>query len=158
MISKAAVLNSRAEILKEKYMRRTANRKKQKKQAADKNLPCQKNDRAVIKIEDIGSGGEGIGFLKISEQQDSDTDTVKVKDTQIINAVETIDSGAENGIKKPVKKGFAIFVKDAVPGDTIEVTVTKVTSRYAYGHLDRILEPSPFRVQPRCPIAKTRKK
>ena len=136
-------------------MRRSTNRKKQKKQAPDKNLPCQKNDRAVIKIEDIGSGGEGIGFLKISEQQDSDTDTVKVKDTQIINAVETIDSGAENGIKKPVKKGFAIFVKDAVPGDTIEVTVTKVTSRYAYGHLDRILEPSPFRVQPRCPIAKT---
>ena len=98
MISKAAVLNSRAEILKEKYMRRTANRKKQKKQAADKNLPCQKNDRAVIKIEDIGSGGEGIGFLKISEQQqDSDTDTVKVTDTQIINAAEAIDAGAEKG-------------------------------------------------------------
>ena len=162
MISKAAVLNSCAEILKEEYMRRAANRKKQKKQAADKNLPCQKNDRAVIKIEDIGSGGEGIGFLKISEQQqDSDTDTVKVTgtdtdtDTQIINAAEAIDAGAEKGKKKNEKKGFAIFVKDAVPGDTIEVTVTKVTSHYAYGHLDRILEPSPFRVQPRCPIAKT---
>lgn len=158
MISKAAVLNSRAEILKEKYMRRAANRKKQKKQATDKNLPCQKNDRAVIKIEDIGSGGEGIGFLKISEQQqDSDTDTVKVTitDTQVINTAEAIDKGEEKGKKKPVKKGFAIFVKDAVPGDTIEVTVTKVTSHYAYGHLDRIQEPSPFRVQPRCPIAKT---
>ena len=158
MISKAAVLNSRAEILKEEYMRRAASRKKQKRQAPDKNLPCQKNDRAVIKIEDIGSGGEGIGFLKISEQQqDSDTDTVKVTvtDTQVINTAEAIDAGAEKGKKKPVKKGFAIFVKDAVPGDTIEVTVTKVTSRYAYGHLDRILEPSPFRVQPRCPIAKT---
>ena len=35
------------------------------------------------------------------------------------------------------------------------MTVTKVTSRYAYGHLDRILEPSPFRVEPRCPIART---
>ena len=158
MISKAAVLNSRAEILKEEYMRRAASRKKQKRQAPDKNLPCQKNDRAVIKIEDIGSGGEGIGFLKISEQQqDSDTDTVKVTitDTQVINTAEAIDKGEEKGKKKPVKKGFAIFVKDAVPGDTIEVTVTKVTSRYAYGHLDRILEPSPFRVQPRCPIAKT---
>ena len=158
MISNAAVLNSRAEILKEKYMRRATNRKKQKKQAADKNLPCQKNDRAVIKIEDIGSGGEGIGFLKISEQQqDSDTDTVNVtvSDTQKINAANAIGAGAENGKKKTVKKGFAIFVKDAVPGDTIEVTVTKVTSRYAYGHLDRILEPSPFRVEARCPIAKT---
>ena len=112
----------------------------------------------MIKIEDIGSGGEGIGFLKISEQQqDSDTDTVNVtvSDTQKINAANAIGAGAENGKKKTVKKGFAIFVKDAVPGDTIEVTVTKVTSRYAYGHLDRILEPSPFRVEARCPIAKT---
>ena len=101
MISNAAVLNSRAEILKEKYMRRATNRKKQKKQAADKNLPCQKNDRAVIKIEDIGSGGEGIGFLKISEQHlDRDTDT----DTQIINTAEAIDARAENGKKKTLKK------------------------------------------------------
>ena len=113
MISKAAVLNSRAEILKEKYMRRAASRKKQKKQAADKNLPCQKNDRAVIKIEDIGSGGEGIGFLKISEQQqDSDTDTVKVTDTQIINAAEAIDDCRSNrcrgreGEKEACEKGL----------------------------------------------------
>lgn len=132
-------------------MRRGTNRKKQKHQASVKNLPCQKNDRAVIKIEDIGSGGEGIGFLKISEQR-QDTDS---QDTNVIDAIDTIDAGAELREKKPVKKGFAIFVKDAVPGDTIEVTVTKVTSRYAYGHLDRILEPSPFRVEPRCPIAKT---
>ena len=128
-------------------MRRAANRKRQKQQAPAGNLPCQKNDRAVVKIEDIGSGGEGIGFLKISQQQ--------VSDTQKTEGVDATAAGAEGSQKKPAKKGFAIFVKDAVPGDTIEVTVTKVTSRYAYGHLDRILEPSPFRVEPRCPIAKT---
>ena len=128
-------------------MRRAAKRKRQKQQAPAGNLPCQKNDRAVVKIEDIGSGGEGIGFLKISQQQ--------VSDTQKTEGVDATAAGAEGSQKKPAKKGFAIFVKDAVPGDTIEVTVTKVTSRYAYGHLDRILEPSPFRVEPRCPIAKT---
>ena len=150
-------------------MRRGTNRKKQKNQAYAKNLPCQKNDRAVIKIVDIGSGGEGIGFLKISDEI-QDTDIEKDKDKNI-NADKYIDidfdinkekdrdrdqdTGAETGKKKPAKNGFAIFVKDAVPGDTIEVTLTKVTSRYAYGHLDRILEPSPFRVEPRCPIART---
>ena len=150
-------------------MRRGTNRKKQKNQASAKNLPCQKNDRAVIKIVDIGSGGEGIGFLKISDEI-QDTDIEKDKDKNI-NADKYIDidfdinkekdrdrdqdTGAETGKKKPAKNGFAIFVKDAVPGDTIEVTLTKVTSRYAYGHLDRILEPSPFRVEPRCPIART---
>jgi len=160
-------------------MRRGTNRKKQKSQASAKNLPCQKNDRAVIKIVDIGSGGEGIGFLKISDEI-QDTDTEKDKDrNKNINADKYTDidsdinkekdrdwnqdqkqdrnkdTGAGTGKKKPAKKGFAIFVKDAVPGDTIEMTVTKVTSRYAYGHLDRILEPSPFRVEPRCPIART---
>ncbi len=150
-------------------MRRGTNRKKQKNQASAKNLPCQKNDRAVIKIVDIGSGGEGIGFLKISDEI-QDTGIEKDKDKNI-NADKYIDidfninkekdrdrdqdTGAETGKKKPAKNGFAIFVKDAVPGDTIEVTLTKVTSRYAYGHLDRILEPSPSRVEPRCPIART---
>ena len=160
-------------------MRRGTNRKKQKNQASAKNLPCQKNHRAVIKIVDIGSGGEGIGFLKISDEI-QDTDTEKDKDrNKNINADKyrdidsdinkekdrdwdqeqkqdrNKDTGAEAGKKKTAKKGFAIFVKDAVPGDTIEMTVTKVTSRYAYGHLDRILEPSPSRVEPRCPIART---
>ena len=133
-------------------MRRGTNRKKQKNQASVKNLPCKKNDRAVIRIEDIGSGGEGIGFLKIPEvTQDCDTD--RGADTERNDTGRKIEAEIEK--KKSLKKGFAIFVKDAVPGDTIEVTVTKVTTRYAYGHLDRILEPSPFRVEPRCPIAKT---
>ena len=133
-------------------MRRGTNRKKQKNQASVKNLPCKKNDRAVIRIEDIGSGGEGIGFLKIPEvTQDCDTD--RGADTGRNDTGRKIEAEIEK--KKSLKKGFAIFVKDAVPGDTIEVTVTKVTTRYAYGHLDRILEPSPSRVEPRCPIAKT---
>ena len=133
-------------------MRRGTNRKKQKNQASVKNLPCKKNDRAVIRIEDIGSGGEGIGFLKIPEvTQDCDTD--RGADTGRNDTGRKIEAEIEK--KKSLKKGFAIFVKDAVPGDTIEVTVTKVTTRYAYGHLDWILEPSPSRVEPRCPIAKT---
>lgn len=128
-------------------MKQGTGRKKQKKLAAPKNLLCQKNDRAVITIEDIGSGGEGIGFLKISgESPDTGADLRKADPAGL---------NKQEAGKKTGKKGFAIFVKDAVPGDTIDVTVTKVTSRYAYGHLDRILKPSPSRVEPRCPIAKT---
>ena len=106
-------------------MKQTSKKKRNQNRETQKNLPCQKNDRVVISIEDIGSGGEGIGFLhpEISDAQH--------------------------------KKGFAVFVKDAVPGDTIEATVTKVTARFAYGHLDKILQPSLFRVEPLCPIART---
>ena len=140
-------------------MKQAVKKKKKQNRETHKNLPCQKNDRVVISIEDIGSGGEGIGFLKITEQrQDINAQNTDAQDTNVIDAIgagDSKDAGAEPREKKPLKKGFAIFVKDAVPGDTIEATVTKVTSRYAYGHLDRILEPSPSRVEPRCPIAKT---
>ena len=168
-------------------MKQGRSRKKHKQNAAVKNLPCQKNDRAVITIEDIGSGGEGIGFLNISEEAVGEKTRGSDAEPKIMNrnlqnistaptGLKAAESGpktdrhdtrkAESGLQtdrhdlqkvkeKPGKKGFAIFVKDAVPGDTIEVTVTKVTSRYAYGHLDKILKPSPFRVEPLCPIAKT---
>ena len=97
-------------------------------------------------------------YICTDKYTDIDSDINKEKDrdwNQDQKQDRNKDTGAETGKKKPAKKGFAIFVKDAVPGDTIEMTVTKVTSRYAYGHLDRILEPSPFRVEPRCPIART---
>ena len=74
----------------------------------------QKNDVAVINIEDIGINGEGIGKCD----------------------------------------GYTLFVKDAVPGDRVEVKVMKAKKNYGYARLMRILEPSPFRVAPRCPFAR----
>ncbi|MCF0145587.1 MAG: TRAM domain-containing protein, partial [Eubacterium sp.] len=49
--------------------------------------------------------------------------------------------------------GFALFVKDTVPGDVAEVLVTKVKKQYGYGRLLRILEPSEKRTEPACPVA-----
>ncbi|MDO5100732.1 MAG: 23S rRNA (uracil(1939)-C(5))-methyltransferase RlmD [Eubacteriales bacterium] len=47
---------------------------------------------------------------------------------------------------------FPIFVKDALPGDYIEAKITKVKKQYAYGRLERIIEASPERIEPRCPV------
>lgn len=46
--------------------------------------------------------------------------------------------------------GFALFVKDTVPGDTVEVKIVKSKKNYAYARLEKVLSPSPFRVEPRC--------
>ncbi|RDU24584.1 23S rRNA (uracil(1939)-C(5))-methyltransferase RlmD [Anaerosacchariphilus polymeriproducens] len=46
--------------------------------------------------------------------------------------------------------GFALFVKDAVIGDLVEVKIMKPKKNYAYARLERILEPSPHRVEPLC--------
>ena len=50
--------------------------------------------------------------------------------------------------------GCAIFVKDAVIGDTVRAKIMKMKKSYGYARLTEILEASPFRVQPVCPVAK----
>ncbi len=48
--------------------------------------------------------------------------------------------------------GYPLFVKDALPGDLAEVRVTKVKKTYAFARLERVLEASPERTEPRCPL------
>lgn len=59
------------------------------------------------------------------------------------------DMGTEGeGIGKV--DGFTLFVKDAVPGDTVEAKIVKCRKNYAYAKLEKVLSPSPFRVEPKC--------
>lgn len=73
-------------------------------------MKFQKNELAVVTIEDMGSDGFGIGKVD----------------------------------------GFALFVKDAVVGDRVEVRIVKSKKNYAYARLEKVMEPSPFRVEPKC--------
>ena len=66
--------------------------------------------------------------------------------------IEDLGVGGE-GIGKV--DGYPLFVKDALPGDVIKGIVTKAGSRYGYGRLTEILKPSPDRVEPRCPAARS---
>ena len=74
----------------------------------------KKNDRFVLKIEDMGENGEGIGRLD----------------------------------------GYIWFVKDAVIGDVIEAGVTKMKKQYGFARLIRVIEPSEYRTEERCPSAR----
>lgn len=49
-------------------------------------------------------------------------------------------------------EGFSLFVKDALPGDVAKVRLTKVKKNYAYARLEEVVEPSPDRVKPPCPV------
>lgn len=46
--------------------------------------------------------------------------------------------------------GFTLFVKDAVIGDTVAARLVKVKKNYAYARVEKVLTPSPFRVEPPC--------
>lgn len=73
-------------------------------------MEFQKNETVSVKIEDIGTEGEGIGKVE----------------------------------------GFTLFVKDAVPGDTVLAKILKCKKNYAYARLEKVETPSPFRVEPEC--------
>jgi len=61
------------------------------------------------------------------------------------------DMGAEGeGIGKV--DGFTLFVKDAIIGDTVEAKIVKSKKNYAYARLEKVLTPSPFRVEPKCEL------
>ena len=63
------------------------------------------------------------------------------------------DMGADGaGIGK--MDGFALFIKDAVIGDVVEAKIMKMKKNYGYARMMRILEPSPWRVEAACPVAR----
>ena len=63
------------------------------------------------------------------------------------------DMGADGaGIGK--MDGFALFIKDAIIGDVVEAKIMKMKKSYGYARLMRIIEPSPWRVESPCPVAR----
>lgn len=68
----------------------------------------------------------------------------------IIEDLEIIDAGAE-GKAVGKQEGLTVFVPFAVPGDRVNVRIFKKKKGYAEGRLLDILEPSPYRISPKCP-------
>lgn len=50
--------------------------------------------------------------------------------------------------------GFTWFIKDAVIGDVVETKVMKTKKTYGFARLMQVVEPSPYRVEPLCPVAR----
>ena len=50
--------------------------------------------------------------------------------------------------------GLTLFVKDAVIGDKVLAGITKVKKTYCFARTAEVLEPSEFRVEPKCPVCR----
>ncbi|NLJ97602.1 MAG: 23S rRNA (uracil(1939)-C(5))-methyltransferase RlmD [Clostridiales bacterium] len=72
------------------------------------------------------------------------------KNDQLVVTIEDIGTNGE-GIGK--HEGYTLFIKDTTIGDKVLVKVMKAGKSYGYARLVSIIEPSPYRVKPRCPIA-----
>ncbi len=65
---------------------------------------------------------------------------------QILTAEITDMTSDGEGIGKV--EGFPFFIKDAIIGDQVRMRITRGKKNYAYGRLEKVLTPSPFRVDP----------
>ena len=62
----------------------------------------------------------------------------------------SIDGISSDGSGVGRADGIAVFVPFAVPGDTAEVRIVKTAKNCLYGKLERIITPSPDRIEPDC--------
>lgn len=74
----------------------------------------------------------------------------KKNDTFQVNIEDMSDTG--EGIGKV--DGFTWFIKDAVIGDKVEAKVMKTKKSYGFARMMQVLESSPSRVTPLCPVAR----
>ena len=71
-----------------------------------------------------------------------------------IVTIKITDQGATGeGIGKA--EGYTFFVKDTIIGDLVQVKVIKAKKSYGYARLMKVIEPSQYRVEPPCPIARS---
>jgi 23S rRNA (uracil1939-C5)-methyltransferase len=63
----------------------------------------------------------------------------------------TIEDMGNDGEGIGKTDGFTLFVKDAVLGDTVQARILKEKKNYAYARLEKLIKPSVFRVEPKCP-------
>jgi len=63
-----------------------------------------------------------------------------------------IESVTAKGFGVGYINGFTVFVDGGLPGDKLEIYMLKAKSRYGYGKITNILQPSPHRIESPCPV------
>lgn len=73
----------------------------------------------------------------------------KKKELPVIESLEILSVGAEG---KAVARhdDLVVFVPYAAPGDVSDVKIDRKKHSYAEGHIERLVKPSPLRVEPFC--------
>ena len=75
---------------------------------------------------------------------------MKINDEYIVEVEKITNLGAR--IAKV--DGFVVFMSDACPLDKVKIKITKVNKNYANAKIIQIIEESPYRIKPFCPLQK----
>ena len=71
-----------------------------------------------------------------------------------VNDVVTIEKLSNLGYGIAKQDGFVIFVEGTCPKDVVKIRITKKNKNFAHAKVVEIIEPSPYRVKPVCPMQK----
>ena len=75
---------------------------------------------------------------------------MKINDEYIVDVEKITNLGA--GLAKV--GGFVVFISDACPQDKVKIKITKLNKNYANAKIIEIIEESPYRTKPFCPMQK----
>ena len=84
-----------------------------------------------------------------SKERVQNTKSYKKNELIILEITDLTEEG--QGVGKC--DGLVFFVKGTVMGDLIEARILKVKKNYAYAKVEKLLQASPYRVTPLCPVA-----
>ena len=73
----------------------------------------------------------------------------KRKELPVLEGVRITDVAAEGNALARVDE-MVVFIPFGAPGDVADVKLDRKKKSYAEGHIERLIEPSPVRVEPRC--------
>lgn len=65
-----------------------------------------------------------------------------------------IEDMSQDGLGIGKAEGYALFVKDTVIGDLAKVKILKTKKNYGFARLEKLLEASDKRTEPKCPLAR----
>ncbi len=76
---------------------------------------------------------------------------MNLKKNDIVNLKITSMTAQGSGVGK-TEDGMVVFVPLTAVGDELEVRILKVKKTYSYGKIERIITPSPSRIEPDCGV------
>lgn len=73
----------------------------------------------------------------------------KRKELPLLTEVDIVDVAAEGQSLARVND-MVVFIPFGAPGDVVDVKIDRKKRNYAEGHIERMVNPSPLRVEPKC--------
>jgi tRNA (uracil-5-)-methyltransferase len=118
------------------------------------NFPFAYHEQITVTIETVTNRGWGLGRVVLAV--DSTGESVN-KSNQNSNHKDNYNGNNGNEIEQTSKtnKKWVIMVPNVIPGEVVVVKIFRNFDNYSEGDLVSIIQPSPDRISPLCPLADT---